>query len=271
MYPILLTIGSFHLYSYGLCMATAFAVGIYLIARDLSKYLVPELGLKREEIFQSTFDLFSVIIPVSLIGARIWFVLENHQLFTGSHWIQAFYIWQGGLVWYGGLLGAFVAGFFWLKHKKWPIAKVLDLTAPYVLLGQGIGRIGCFLNGCCYGVVSAKYGMIFPAIGDNLPHLPTELYEMVGDFALFGLMLLLRKKTIQYAWWNICFYSFTYGVLRYILECYRRNGSKHYLIYFLSPSQAFSFFQMVIFGILVGWISCYHLWFKKNHPALEHT
>src|SRR5262245_25619998 len=99
------SVGPLRFYSYGFCMAVAFAVSIYLFARDAGKHMAPRVGITSEQAFNKTFDLATWVIVFSLIGARLFYVLENHSEFKGQ-WLEAFAIWHGGLVFYGGLFGA---------------------------------------------------------------------------------------------------------------------------------------------------------------------
>jgi prolipoprotein diacylglyceryltransferase len=120
------------------------------------------------------------------------------------------------------------------------------------------------LNGCCYGNVDEHYGMVFPGGEDRLPHLPTQLWEMAGDLSLFFFLLRARKWTIRYQWLSLSLYGFTYGILRFVIEFWRRDWNKHYLIIFNSASQAVS-------GILIA-VSfaaiCLILWeSRKLKPA----
>jgi phosphatidylglycerol:prolipoprotein diacylglycerol transferase len=225
-------------------MAAALGFSIYLFAKDAGQYIAPKVKLSYEQGFQKAFDLGVWVIICSILGARIFYVWENHDQFTGSSWVDAFKIWQGGLVYYGGLFGAVATACVWFRREKWPYSLPFDLVAPYISLGQAIGRVGCFLNGCCYGNVDVHYGMVFPGGEDQLPHLPTQLWELAGDLALFFFLLWIRKWTIRFPWLTISLYGFTYGLLRFVIEFWRRSWEKHYLIFFNSASQAVS-------GILV--------------------
>src|SRR5581483_9449183 len=189
MHPILFSVGPLHFYSYGLCLAVALALSIYFFARDVGKYIAPKLKVPYEQGFQKTFDLAVWVILFSIVGARVFYVWENYVEFENGHWKEAFYIWQGGLVYYGGLFGALAAAIVWMRQEKWPILFAMDVVAPYILLGQAIGRVGCFLNGCCYGLVAEPHqgifdwahGWVFPGGEDTMPHLPTQLWELAGD------------------------------------------------------------------------------------------
>ena len=263
MHPILATWGPFlifghsfgpvRFYSYGFCLALALGVSITLFARDAGRKMAPKVGLSYDQCFQKVFDLAMWVVVFSIIGARIFYALENHDEFKG-HWLDAFKVWQGGLVFYGGLFGAVIAAFFWFRAEKWPFALSFDLVAPYILLGHAIGRVGCFLNGCCYGNVDQVHGLVFPGAPDQLPHLPTQLWEMYGDLALFALLLWGRRWTLRYSWLTFSLYAFTYGILRFVIEFWRRDWDKKYLIFFNSASQAVSGILILLSAAFIIWI-----------------
>lgn len=250
MYPILWTIGPLHFYSYGLCLAVALGLSIYLFAGDAGKNISPKVGLTHAQGFQKAFDLGTWVIVCSILGARIFYVAENRAEFENGHWIDSVKIWQGGLVFYGGLFGAIGAAFAWFRIEKWPLAFSFDLVAPYILLGHAIGRIGCFLNGCCYGIVDQTHGLVFPGAPDALPHLPTQLWELTGDLVLFVVLIWVRRWTLTYPWLSLSLYGATYGLLRYTVEFWRRDWNKQYLFIFNSASQAVSG-VIVIFSLAV--------------------
>jgi len=149
MHPILFTLpsfqflshewGPFTLNSYGLMMALSFALSLPLLARDTGRLLAPKVGIRASEGFQKTWDMFVWVILSSLFGGRLFYVLENHEEFEGQ-WLDAFKLWQGGLVFYGGLLGALVAAWLWMRREKWPVVFFFDIAAPYILLGHAIAR-----------------------------------------------------------------------------------------------------------------------------------
>lgn len=174
--------GPIYIHTYGLCMAVALGTSIYLYAKDSGKWMAPKIGLSYSQAFQKAFDLGIYVIVFSLIGARIFYVLENHDQFQKGNWYEVFFIWQGGVVFYGGLFGAVAAAFYWFRAQKWPLAYSFDLTAPYILLGHAIGRVGCFLNGCCYGnqsslhdgLLDLGHGWIFPGGKTSYPICPPK-------------------------------------------------------------------------------------------------
>jgi len=102
--------------------------------------------------------------------------------------LAVFKFWQGGLTFYGALLFAIPGALWYCRRKRLDFLAVGDLVAPYLMVGQGIGRIGCFLEGCCYGAPTAgPFGVRFP--GHALARHPTQLYEMAADFAIAAILL----------------------------------------------------------------------------------
>ncbi len=273
MYPVLFSLGPFHIfsfslgplhfYSYGFCLALGLILCLYLFGRDAGKYIAPKIKTSYEKANQKASEFVLWLTLSSIIGARIFFIFENHEEFRGDKWVDFYKIWQGGIVYYGGFFGALVAAYFWFKAEKWPLAYSFDLVAPYTLLGQAIGRVGCFLNGCCYGNVSQKYGFVFQGGDDKLPHLPTQLWELAGDLALFFILLWGRKYTLRYSWLNLALYGLTYGTLRFVIEFWRRDWDKRYLVVFNSASQAVSAILVAASLAALVWI-----WakYRKNPP-----
>jgi phosphatidylglycerol:prolipoprotein diacylglycerol transferase len=160
-------------------------------------------------------------------------------------------IWEGGLVFYGGLFGGLAAAAIWVRIEKWPVSDGFDLVSPYILLGQAIGRMGCFLNGCCYGVEDDHYGLVFPGGEDNLPHLPTQLWELAGNLVLFFLLIKARKWTLPYRWLNFALYGFTYGLLRFVIEFWRLKRTS---FLFNSVSQEVSGILVILSLGAIGFI-----------------
>lgn len=141
MHPEICRIGPFTIYSYGLMLVVAFIVASTLAG----------MQAKRQHIHQDAIFNFTLLVFISgIIGARIFFILENSGYYF-SHPQEMVMLQHGGLSWFGGLILGNFFGVLYLKKKKLPIYKVLDLIVPFVALGQAIGRVGCLLNGCCFG------------------------------------------------------------------------------------------------------------------------
>jgi phosphatidylglycerol:prolipoprotein diacylglycerol transferase len=158
------------------------------------------------------------------------------------------YFQHGGLVFYGGLIGSFAACYVFLKKRKLQVWQIGDLVAPYLSLGIAITRIGCFLNGCCFGKPTClPWGVKFPSgspasnfYGENLAIHPTEIYELIYCFILFLFLLVMKKYKKfhgQIFWIFVLFYS----ILRSLNETLRGDAERGF--YFgLSTSQLIGVF-----------------------------
>jgi len=227
MHPILLQLGPLVLRSYGLMMALGFAFGI-----ALSLMLSRKEGRSDEVVL----DLSVWIMVGAIVGARLFYVLVMPESYVAHPW-QILAVWQGGLVYYGGLIGAGLSAYFWLRKHRQPVWAVADCLAPGLALGQAFGRLGCYLNGCCYGRVDQEHGVIFPALEDHLPHLPTQLYE-AGFVLLLALFLLWFKAKRTYAGQVFWLYVFLYCLGRFAIEWLRGDAERGTLISSaLSPAQ----------------------------------
>jgi len=179
MHPVICQFGPVVVHSYGLMVAIAAIVCSFLMAREAKR-----LSIKSEDVY----DFVFWILISGIFGARIFYVLLNLNRFLESP-IDILMIQRGGLAWQGSVVAGFLAAVIFIKKAGWSVQIILDFVAPYLALGHAIGRIGCFLNGCCYGRPSA-WGVYFPVHGRHL--LPTQLYEMVLLVMLFCLLRGLR-------------------------------------------------------------------------------
>ncbi|MEI9866095.1 MAG: prolipoprotein diacylglyceryl transferase [Limisphaerales bacterium] len=175
-------------------------------------------------------------------GARTTYVVTYWKdEFAGQPLTEIFAIWHGGLVFYGGLIGATIAGAIYLCWKKLPLWKIADILAPSIALGSVFGRIGCLLNGCCYGrACAAPWAITFPA--DNplhpptTPVHPTEIYDALLNFALYlFLAWLFRRKKFDgqiFAAYLIC-----YALTRSFVEYFRGDYTGLHYHFGLTPAQ----------------------------------
>lgn len=183
MYPVLFEIGTFKVYSYGAALAVAF-----LLAASLARRRAASEGMDGDKML----DLCIVLIISGIVGARLLFVLLNIDAYLARP-TDIFKLWEGGLVWYGGLIGAAAGALVFMKANRMPALKSADIMAPYIALGQAIGRIGCFLNGCCYGKhTDLPIGVSFPGVEGKV--IPTQLTESAAMFIIF-LVLSKRKPS----------------------------------------------------------------------------
>ncbi len=177
MYPIIFSIGRVNVYTHGLLMVLGVTLGglaIYFLARK-EKYDTSFL-----------FDLLIYAFLGGLIGARMFYVIIYfHQFGTIK---EALFIWYGGLVSFGGILGGLLTAYFILKTKRENIYQWFDIGAIGLMLGWAIGRIGCLLNGDSFGIINASKIAIWGRI-------PTQLFESAWTLLVaVGLYFIFRRK-----------------------------------------------------------------------------
>jgi len=138
--------------------------------------------------------LIIIIIISGLIGSRLGYVFLNFSFYQ-KDLLKIFRFWKGGFIWQGGFILAFLIIFLILKNDKENLGKWLDAGILGILIGHSIGRIGCFLNGCCYGITTnIPWAIKFPNLGDNLLRHPTQLYESLSYFLIFCFLLIYSQK-----------------------------------------------------------------------------
>jgi len=142
MHPILLKLGPVTVYSYGAFVALGFAIAVFLIYRRAANF-----GIDRDDII----DLVVLMLVAGVIGSRALYVILNFAYYRANP-SELIDISKGGLVWYGGFFAAIVSSIVYTGRKNMGFWNTMDLVAPYIALAQAFGRIGCFFNGCCYGL-----------------------------------------------------------------------------------------------------------------------
>jgi len=232
---------------YGLMIGIGFLISMYLASRQARKE-----GLDPDRIL----DMGVYLLLAAIVGSRILYVLTSWQEFSGYP-LDAFAIWKGGLVFYGGLLAAVPIGIWYVRKHKLPVWKTADIMAPYIALGHGFGRLGCFFAGCCFGApCSGPFCITFSDPHSlaplGVPLVPTQLLESGGEFLVFGLLLLVRrgKKFDGQVFW---FYPLFYAILRFIIEFYRGDAVRG--LYFggiISTSQIIAI-GMVFLSLFMLW------------------
>ena len=191
MHPVILRIGSLEIRSWGVFVLTGFLVGIWLAAREAKRN-----GYSPDAVV----DIGSFIVILAMIGSRIFYALYHPEQFAHNP-LEIFAIWHGGLVFYGGVIFAIITAIIGAKIKRIPLWKLADWAAPGFAIGLAIGRWGCFFNGCCYGKpTNSVFGVSFkpgsPAFNEfgAMKLHPTQIYESVGNFLIFLLLLKIRRK-----------------------------------------------------------------------------
>ena len=244
MHPIWFHLGPLTVRWYGVMMALGFAAGLWTATRRARFVNVSSDAIT---------DVTLWILVGSIIGARIIYVTTYwKQEFADQPFSEVFMIQHGGLVYYGGLIGAIVAGIAYLAWKKLPVWKISDILAPSIALGSVFGRVGCLLNGCCYGVpCSLPWAIHFPidhetkGVGVH----PTEIYDSLLNLILYVLL----------AWWFrhkkfdgqiFAAYLMIYAIFRSIVEHFRGDYPTDHIHYGLTSAQLVSI-PMFGFGLLL--------------------
>jgi phosphatidylglycerol:prolipoprotein diacylglycerol transferase len=233
------------IYSYGVMLGTSMIVGWFLAMR-----LAKADGIPNEE----AGAIYMWTAVWAIVGARVLFVITewNHQ-FAASP-MHLFKVWEGGLVAYGGMIGGFLASWYGCHKRGIALLRWADVSAPSVVLGTAITRVGCLLFGCDYGKQASglPWAITFPrtpALGANpapawqhhleralitkdaaysLPVHPTQVYEMLAGLFIFGVMMYVRKVR-KFSGAVFVVWVLGYGILRSIIEIYRDDDDRGFV------------------------------------------
>lgn len=274
MHSVLFEYGPIKLYSYGLMIAIGFLLALYLMQRD-----APKRGLNPDLISELCFwGLFT-----GVAGSRISHIImypTNYSWGNPLGWIN---ITQGGLVFQGAIPAVLLFLYFRTRQKKVALTSVLDLAIPYIPLAQAFGRVGCFLNGCCFGRRSDDllWAVRFPegsppyhshatAYPDFLtgpgtwsyPVHPTQLYSVILLLIVSGVLVLSRNRIAQVPGSGLAFYFVLYGIIRFIVEMFRGDGNPTNLGFGLITNQ-----QVFCLAMLVTGLGLYAYLRKKAHAT----
>lgn len=242
MFPVICKLGPFTIYSYGVMLAIAVVVCAFLMSREAHRWNIPATLV---------FDLVFWVILGGLLGARLFYVFLYSNFFI-QHPLEIMMIHHGGLAWQGGLIGGMAAGLWFIKRKGLSLPRMLDFAAPYAALGQSIGRVGCFLNGCCFGK-EAAWGLYFP-VHHAFLH-PTQLYCSFGLFLIF-LVLKWYQKGSRIPGMVFVLYLFLASALRFGVEFFRAD---HEIL-----SGGLSIYQWLCLGFILGALYA-HAYLKRRH------
>ena len=241
MYPEICKIGPLTVYSYGLMFVIAFFVSAYLTKEQAKKS-----GINPGVIFNFCFTVFIW----GVIGARIFYVVENFDFYR-QNLIEIALLPRGGLSWFGGLITGCIITPIYLKKKKLAIYKTLDLIIPFLALAQAIGRVGCLLNGCCFGKESSA-GIYFPAHQKTL--IPTQIISSLLMLFIFIRLRILQDKPHRDG--KIFFlYLFFYSIKRFFIEFWRADN----------PPILFNFTLFQILSLAVFCISLFKVFSLRNN------
>jgi phosphatidylglycerol:prolipoprotein diacylglycerol transferase len=240
MHPILVHFGSFTLYTYGFFLAMGFLAAVWFSKRNARFY-----DLKPDDIS----DLFFVILVSGIVGARLLYVIINFDDFRASP-LDIFKLWNGGLVFFGGFMGAVAASIVTIRIKNLPFFKTADTIAPGVALGHGIGRLGCFFAGCCYGrqcdlPIAVQFSHPDSLAPLHVPLHPTQIYMVAANLILFLILIFLQRRK-RFHGMIFLSYIILYSVFRFIIEFFRGDFRGDFYFEFLSVSQGIGILAIVI-------------------------
>lgn len=261
MHPILFEIGPFTVRTYGLLLAVSFIAGILLALRRSRAR-----GLNQNQMI----NMSLLIMVAGIVGARIMYVIPHWNEFSAnpldiiSPFQSSGSIGLTGLTMYGGFIAAILVSILYLRVNRLSIWKACDAFVPSIALGIGISRVGCYMNGCCFGLpTESALGVVFPAFsaaGSFYPdvHLhPAQLYNAVLGFGLFGLLMWLDRKP-KYDGFLFAVLLIAEPVTRFFVDLFRYYESSMTLGSLggmaLSVNQGISIALCGIGFLLLGWV-----------------
>jgi phosphatidylglycerol---prolipoprotein diacylglyceryl transferase len=218
MHPVFAKLGSITVYSYGVMVALGFGIATFLIYKHAAR-----LRLNKDKIV----DMMVVILVSGIIGARLLYILINLGYYF-SRPFEIFDLSKGGLVWYGGFAVGLIVAILYIRINKMDFWLIMDLIVPYVALAQAFGRIGCFLNGCCYGVEapgSCAMAVTFP--DSIVARHPTQLYASLLLLLVY-VILRIRQESPHFKGAIFLGYCILYPLKRFIIEFFRGDNLRVY-------------------------------------------
>lgn len=255
MYPVLLNIptpfGQIPVFSYGSMIALGFLLTYVYICR-----LATRRGIDDEHIT----DLYLVIIVTSILGARLNYVASNWREYAENP-ATIIRIWEGGMVYLGGFTGAMVGGLGYLWLRGLPFGPYYDMFSPAVPFACALGRVGCFLNGCCFGVeCTLPWAMVFPKrTGAGLePRHPTQIYEMLMLLAIAAFMHWFYQRNRRPGLAMVMF-CYLYAADRFIIEFFRAESTYESYLFGLTLAQS-TCVPIVLVTLAL------HVWIMKRTP-----
>lgn len=224
MHRELITIGPITIYWYSVIIITAIVIGIYFSSKKAEKN-----GLGKNFLL----DLIFYLIPVGVLGARIYYVIFNYSVFKGDY-LSIFKIWEGGLAIYGAVISSIIFIIYYCKKKNKDIYLTIDTLVPYLILGQAMGRWGNFINKEAHGAITTYEHLkdlhipnfIIEGMKINgFYYIPTFLYESVWCIIGFIILLIVRKKdNFKHTGLLLYIYFIWYGIGRLIIEGLRTDS-----------------------------------------------
>lgn len=257
MRSILFYIGSIPVRSYGLMIVIGFTLGLWRASRVTKRF-----GILPEQVT----DAALLALISGIVGARVLYLLLQVSSEGWGVFAQAYKVWEGGLSFHGGLVAAIIAVAIYCRSKKIQFLNMADLLVPSVAIGYAFARIGCFLNGCCYGhATSLPWGVRFydPVTqGLTPPSHPAQLYAFAASLIIFGILTRIERlnKAVGFSFFS---YVVLYSAYRFLIEFVRKGASAKVMLAGLTQAQVASLATILVFGILLV------IWSKKPLKVAE--
>jgi phosphatidylglycerol:prolipoprotein diacylglycerol transferase len=263
MYPILFELGPFTVRTYGLLLAVSFIAGILLALRRSRAR-----GLNQNQMI----NMSLLIMLAGIVGARIMYVIPHWNEFSAnpldiiSPFQSSGSIGLTGLTMYGGFIAAILVSILYLRVNGLSVWKTCDAFAPSIALGIGISRVGCFMNGCCFGLpTESALGVVFPAFSaagsfyPDVPLHPAQLYNAALGFGLFGLLMWLDRRP-RFDGFIFAVLLISEPITRFVVDLFRYYESSMTLGSLgaagpvLSVNQGISIMLCGMGVLLLGWL-----------------
>jgi phosphatidylglycerol---prolipoprotein diacylglyceryl transferase len=250
MYPELIHFGSFALPTYGFLMAAGFLTALFLLRKRAASF-----GLTADD----AVDLGVWVLLAGLVGAKLLLLIVEWKRFHLLEARSLMELLRSGGVFYGGLIGAVLAAFVFLRLRRIDFWAVADAAAPSIALGQSIGRLGCFAAGCCWGKeCHLPWAITFTSevaehnvgVPLGVPLHPTQLYEAVGTLLLCGLLLFFERR--RFSGETFARYVVGYALLRGTIEIFR-GDPRGQVLGLLSTSQFIALCGLLLGAAIFAW------------------
>jgi phosphatidylglycerol:prolipoprotein diacylglycerol transferase len=245
-------IGPLEVYWFGVLVAVGFLVGLWTASRRCRQ---------DGSLSEAIADLGPWLLLGGIVGARLLHVVSYwREEFASKPWWEMFMIQRAGLVFYGGLGGASLATLFYIRAKGLPLWKLADALAPSIALGQVFGRIGCLVNGCCFGLPTRlPWAIHYPAghVTQGCGVHPVQLYEAFLDLGLY-LALARQYRRRGFDGQVFALYLAGYAALRFGVEFFRGDYEQRYLGGWATPG------QLVSAGVLAAGV---WLWWRLGRSG----
>ncbi|MBW3624815.1 MAG: prolipoprotein diacylglyceryl transferase [Armatimonadetes bacterium] len=257
MYPILFQLGPLKFHSYGVLLMLGFVAAVAWSIREGKRR-----GIRSEDIV----DTGLLLLVSGLIGARALYVVLHPGEFSGPR--DWFTVWDGGLSFHGCLITGTLAMFWIAKRRGISLIALMDTAAPGVALGYAIGRIGCFLGGCCYGAAcklpwATRFADPHAPGGLTPPSHPTQIYSSFAGFLIFGFLAWYSPRQ-KYPGQLALLFLFLYSIYRFVLEFYRKGVSAIVVTQGLTQAQIGS---LVIAGISLALMIAAAYYYGRRKPG----